>query len=64
MSILWEGKNANSYLVMGNEAFARGALEAGVKVVAGYPGTPSSEIIEQLSKIAKEGGSLCGMVDQ
>ncbi|MBU4052861.1 MAG: 4Fe-4S binding protein [Proteobacteria bacterium] len=54
MSILWEGKNANSYLVMGNDAFARGALEAGVKVVAGYPGTPSSEIIEQLSNIAKQ----------
>ncbi|MBU4319212.1 MAG: 4Fe-4S binding protein [Proteobacteria bacterium] len=54
MSIIWEGKNANSYLVMGNDAFARGALEAGVKVVAGYPGTPSSEIIEQLSNIAKQ----------
>jgi indolepyruvate ferredoxin oxidoreductase alpha subunit len=39
---------------MGNDAFARGALEAGVKVVAGYPGTPSSEIIEQLSVIAKQ----------
>ncbi len=31
--------------VMGNEAIARGALEAGVKVVAGYPGTPASEIL-------------------
>ena len=40
---------------MGNEAIARGALEAGVRVVAGYPGTPASEIIENLAKIAKEG---------
>jgi indolepyruvate ferredoxin oxidoreductase alpha subunit len=31
---------------MGNEAIARGALEAGVSVATGYPGTPSSEIIE------------------
>jgi indolepyruvate ferredoxin oxidoreductase alpha subunit len=34
---------------MGNQAIARGALEAGVSVVAGYPGTPSSEIIETLA---------------
>jgi len=39
---------------MGNEAIARGALEAGVSVAAGYPGTPSSEIIENLAKVAKE----------
>ncbi|AFK51538.1 indolepyruvate ferredoxin oxidoreductase subunit alpha [Thermogladius calderae 1633] len=30
---------------MGNEAIARGAWEAGVRVVTGYPGTPSSEVI-------------------
>ena len=41
-------------LMMGNEAIARGALEAGVNVAAGYPGTPSSEIIETLSKVAKD----------
>jgi indolepyruvate ferredoxin oxidoreductase alpha subunit len=39
---------------MGNEAIARGALEAGVSVAAGYPGTPSSEIIETLAKVAKD----------
>ena len=54
MPILWDGKEGDNYLVMGNDAFARGAVEAGVNVVAGYPGTPSSEIIEQLSGIAKE----------
>lgn len=34
---------------MGNEALAQGALEAGVTVATGYPGTPSSEIIETLA---------------
>ncbi|MGV8059238.1 MAG: hypothetical protein AB2L12_14635 [Smithellaceae bacterium] len=32
-------------LFTGNEAIARGSLEAGVSVAYGYPGTPSSEII-------------------
>jgi len=34
----------------GNEAFARGAWEAGVKVGSAYPGTPSTEIMENLSR--------------
>ncbi|NQT31259.1 MAG: hypothetical protein HQ588_02905, partial [Deltaproteobacteria bacterium] len=34
--------------VLGNEAIARGAIEAGVQVTAAYPGTPSSEITETL----------------
>lgn len=34
--------------LLGNEAIARGAIEAGVQVVAAYPGTPSSEITETL----------------
>ena len=33
--------------VMGDAAIARGALEAGVRVVAGYPGTPATEIVEE-----------------
>ena len=37
-------------LMMGNEAIARGALEAGVSFCAGYPGNPSSEIIDTLLK--------------
>lgn len=36
--------------VMGNGAIALGALTAGVNVVSGYPGTPSSEIIETIAK--------------
>jgi indolepyruvate ferredoxin oxidoreductase alpha subunit len=50
MSQLVEGKQGTRMLLMGNEAIARGALEAGVKVAAGYPGTPSSEIIENLAR--------------
>ena len=42
-------------LLMGNEAFAHAALEAGVRVVAGYPGTPSSELIETVAKLHTAG---------
>lgn len=48
------GKKGDLKLYMGNEAIARGVLEAGVSVAAGYPGTPSSEIIENLAKASKE----------
>ncbi len=37
-------------LLSGNEAIARGAYEAGVKVCSAYPGTPSTEIFENLPK--------------
>ncbi len=36
------------HLLSGNEAAARGAYEAGVKVCSAYPGTPSTEIFENL----------------
>ena len=36
--------------LMGNEAIGLGALAAGVDVVSGYPGTPSTEIIETIAK--------------
>ncbi len=36
------------HLLSGNEAIARGAYEAGVKVCSAYPGTPSTEIFENL----------------
>ncbi|MEI8356052.1 MAG: indolepyruvate ferredoxin oxidoreductase subunit alpha, partial [Deltaproteobacteria bacterium] len=35
-------------ILSGNEAVARGAYEAGVKVASGYPGTPSTEILENV----------------
>ena len=37
-----------AHLLSGNEAIARGAYEAGVKVCSAYPGTPSTEIFESL----------------
>ena len=40
--------------MLGNEAIARGAIEAGVQVAAAYPGTPSTEILETLAGVAKE----------
>ena len=38
----------NKHLMTGNEAIARGAYEAGVRVCSAYPGTPSTEIFENL----------------
>ena len=37
-------------LLSGNAAIARGAFEAGVTLASGYPGTPSTEILENLSR--------------
>ncbi|MFP3208390.1 MAG: indolepyruvate ferredoxin oxidoreductase subunit alpha [Nitrososphaeria archaeon] len=42
--------------LLGNEAVARGLLEAGVGFAATYPGTPSSEVGEVLNEIAEEAG--------
>lgn len=41
-------------LLLGNEAIARGILEAGISVVTTYPGTPASEIGDSISEIATE----------
>lgn len=49
-------KRGSVELLMGNEAIARGALEAGIGVASAYPGTPSSEIITNLGKVAKKMG--------
>lgn len=50
-------QEAGTYaLLLGNEAIARGALEAGVQFCAAYPGTPSSEIIGTLATVAKDIG--------
>ena len=38
-------------IMQGNEAIARGAWEAGVKVATAYPGTPSSEILRSCADI-------------
>lgn len=47
-------RNRTELLLSGNEAIARGAYEAGVAVAAGYPGTPSSEILESLAQYDNE----------
>ena len=41
---------AKKTIMLGNEAIARGAYEAGVKLSSAYPGTPSTEISEYLAK--------------
>ena len=56
MSILSLDQPGRQLLFMGNEAIARGAIEAGVRVCASYPGNPSSEITASLAKVAKELG--------
>ncbi|MDR0493552.1 MAG: 4Fe-4S binding protein [Nitrososphaerota archaeon] len=43
-------------LLNGDEATARGAIEANIKVAAAYPGTPSTEILETLAVVAKDLG--------
>lgn len=41
---------SNKKIMLGNEAIARGAYEAGVKVSSAYPGTPSTEVSENIVK--------------
>jgi indolepyruvate ferredoxin oxidoreductase alpha subunit len=53
MSVIDLDEPGKELLLMGNEAIARGALEAGVKVCTAYPGTPSTDIIENLAAVAK-----------
>jgi indolepyruvate ferredoxin oxidoreductase alpha subunit len=49
-------KAARKVLLLGNEAIARGLLEAGVDACTAYPGTPSTEIMETLVAASKERG--------
>jgi indolepyruvate ferredoxin oxidoreductase alpha subunit len=49
---LLEDKPGKEILLLANEAIARGVLEAGVRLVALYPGTPSSEIGNNLTSMA------------
>ncbi|GFO69868.1 indolepyruvate oxidoreductase subunit IorA [Geomonas limicola] len=44
-------------ILSGNEAIARGAYEAGVKVACAYPGTPSTEILENIVKFPEVNSS-------
>ncbi|MGN1186073.1 MAG: indolepyruvate ferredoxin oxidoreductase subunit alpha, partial [Methanobrevibacter wolinii] len=53
---LVNGKKGDKLFLLGNEAAVRGAIEAGLSVAATYPGTPSSEIGNILSVVAKDAG--------
>ena len=44
-------------ILLGNEAIARGIVEAGCGVATAYPGTPSSEILPAVAKFADELGT-------
>jgi TPP-dependent indolepyruvate ferredoxin oxidoreductase alpha subunit len=43
-------------LLNGDEAVARGAIEAGIKLAASYPGTPATEILEAIAEVANHFG--------
>ncbi|GAI99808.1 unnamed protein product [marine sediment metagenome] len=52
-------------LMQGNQAVAEAALVAGMKVCAGYPITPSTEVVELLSKkLPSRGGRFIQMEDE
>ncbi len=53
--ILTKGAAGRRILLLGNEAIARGAIEAGLELAATYPGTPSSEIADRLFQAVKKG---------
>ncbi len=52
MNVLLSPEAGGRHFLLGNEAIVRGALEAGMVVAATYPGTPSSEIGDTLSRLA------------
>lgn len=53
MNPVFLNEPGKTLLLMGNEAIARGAIEAGVDFTSSYPGSPSSEIQETLARAAK-----------
>ena len=54
LRVLLRDEFGKRVLLLGNEAVARGAIEASVAVVTTYPGTPASEIGDSISAIASE----------
>jgi indolepyruvate ferredoxin oxidoreductase alpha subunit len=56
MDRIIEAKPGSKILLLGNEAIARAAIEAGVAVATTYPGTPASEIGDSLARVAKDAG--------
>jgi len=56
MDRILDAAAGSKILLLGNEAIARAALEAGVAVATTYPGTPASEIGDALARVAKDAG--------
>ena len=50
LAAVWPAPAHSRYLMSGNEAVSRAVWEAGVRVAAAYPGTPSTEILEVVSR--------------
>ena len=50
MSVAVQAQANSRLLLSGNDAVARGVWEAGARVCAAYPGTPSTEILETLAQ--------------
>lgn len=55
-NILLKDEVGKRVFLLGNEAIARGVLEAGISIVTTYPGTPASEIGDSISAIAQKAG--------
>jgi indolepyruvate ferredoxin oxidoreductase alpha subunit len=56
LKVLLQDNPGKHVLLLGNEAIARGILEAGIGVVTTYPGTPASEIGDSISEVAEKAG--------
>ena len=54
MASIAMNKPGATVLLMGNEAVARGALEANIGIASAYPGSPSSEVLTTIAGVAKE----------
>ncbi len=60
-----KGKEGKTVVLQGNEACSKGAIYAGCRFFAGYPITPSTEIIEMLAgEMQKVDGSFIQMEDE
>jgi len=60
-----EPEKEEKILISGNEAVARGALDAGLKLYFGYPITPATPIMEYLAKtLPEQGGKVMQMEDE
>ena len=53
MNVVTKMEAGSTQLMSGNEAVARAVWEAGVTVAAAYPGTPSTEILENLARYSE-----------